>query len=154
MTPGMYIALARDLGIALALAFIVYKIYGAGENAVKVHDLKSLQAQIEEQGKTLNGWRQESTNANAQLSQDLATLRTPPAVPKPPVWLCDAPPSPRRAVLPTSAASTDSAHPSPGGSDDGRRRDIRPQLEAFKLKYETALAECRSVIAQWPKVTP
>lgn len=153
MTPGMYIALARDLGIALALAFIVWKIYGAGENAVKVNDLKSLQAQIADQAKTVDTWRQENTDANTQLSRDLASLHAP-APDKPPVWLCDAAPSPRRAVLSSPAASTDSSHPSPGGSDDGRRRDIRPQLEAFKLKYETALAECRSVIAQWPKVIP
>lgn len=153
MTPGAYLALARDIGIALALGFLVWKIYGAGENAVKVSDLKSLQTQIAEQAKTLEGWRQESTHANDQLSQDLATLHAP-AADKPPVWLCNAPASPRSPVLSATAASTDSAHTSPGGTDEGRRWDIRAQLEALKLKYETALAECRSVIAQWPKVNP
>lgn len=150
MTPGMYIALARDIGIALALGFLVWKIYNAGENAVKVSDLKALQFQIAEQAKTVEDWHQESTNANDQLSRDLASLHAP-APDKPPVWLCNVPASPGRAVLPTPAASTDSAHPALGGTDDGRRRDIRPQVEALKLKYETALAECRSVIAQWPR---
>lgn len=54
--------------------------------------------------------------------------------------------------------------PAPGGeakasSDDpGGRRieqgsggDIRPAIEAFKLKYETALADCRRLDAEWPK---
>lgn len=150
MTPGMYIALARDIGIALALGFLVWRIYGAGENAVKASDLKSLQAQITEQSQTLGSWRQESTNANDQLSRDLATLHAP-AADKPPIWLCNAPPSPRSQVLPATAASADSAHSGAGGTDEGRRRDIRLQVESLKLKYETALAECRSVIAQWPR---
>jgi hypothetical protein len=151
MTPTAYIALARDIGIVLALAFLIYKIYGAGENAVKVADLKSLQTQIAEQARTLEGWRQESTDANTKLSQDLATLH---ADPKPPVWLCNGPASPRSAVLPAAPASTDSAHPSAGGTNQRSELDIRPQLEAFRLKYETALAECRAVYSQWPKVTP
>lgn len=150
MTPAAYIALARDIGIALALGFLVWKIYGAGENAVKVNDLKSLQAQIADQAETLKGWRQENTNANDQLTRDLASLHAP-APDKPPVWLCNAPASPRSEVLPAAAASTGSAHPAPGDADAGRGRDIRPQIEAFKLKYETSLAECRSVIAQWPQ---
>jgi hypothetical protein len=150
VTPGAYIALARDIGIALALGFIIWKIYGAGENAVKVSDLKSLQAQIAEQASTLEGWRQESTNANAQLSQDLATLHAA-APDKPPVWLCNDPASPRSQVLPTPAAGPDSPHSPVGGAVEGPRRDIRPQLEAFKLKYETALAECRAGFAEWPK---
>lgn len=150
MTPAAYIALARDIGIALALAFLVWKIYGAGENAVKVADLRALQFQIAEQAKTVEDWRQENTNANDQLSRDLASLHTP-AADKPPVWLCDRPASPRSPVLSTPAASTGSAHPAPGGSDAGRGRDIRPQVEALKLKYETALAECRAVLAQWPQ---
>jgi hypothetical protein len=150
MTFSAYIALARDIGIALALGFIIFKIYGAGENAVKVSDLKSLQAQIAEQASTLEGWRQESTNANAQLSQDLATLHAA-ATDKPPVWLCDRPASPRSPVLPAAAASPDSPHPAVGGAVEGPRRDIRPQLEALKLKYETALAECRAGFAQWPQ---
>ncbi len=153
MSPGAYIALARDIGIVLALAFLVCRIYGAGENAVKASDLKSLQAQVAEQAQTLQAWRQESTDANTTLSQDLATLRAP-TDPMPPVWLCNAPASPRRPVLSTPAASTDSAHSAAVGADLGSQRDIQPELEAFRLKYETVLAECRSLYSQWPKVTP
>lgn len=149
MTFGAYIALARDIGIALALGFIIWKIYGAGENAVKVSDLKSLQAQIAEQAKTLAGWRQESTNANNQLSQDLATLHAA-APDKPPVWLCNDPASPRSQVLPAATAASPSVPASAGGNDIGSQRDIRPQLEVFRLKYETALAQCRDLYSQWP----
>lgn len=153
MTFGAYIALIRDGLIVLALGFVLYKIYGAGEDKIKASDLKSLQTQIAEQAQTLAGWRQESSNANDQLSRDLATLHAP--VPdKPPVWLCNGSSEPRSEVLPAPATSPDSAHPAPGGTDTGRGRDIRPQLEALKLKYETALAECRSVIAQWPAPAP
>lgn len=153
MTPGAYIALVRDIGIALALGFLVWKIYGAGENAVKVSDLKSLQTQIAEQAKTLEGWRQESTHANDQLSQDLAALHAP-AADKPPVWLCNAPASPRSPVLPAATSAPASVPPSTGRADVRPERDIRPQLETFRLKYETALAECRSLYSQWPKVIP
>ena len=153
MTPAAYIALARDIGIVLALAFLVWKIYGAGENAVKVADLKSLQAQISAQAETLAGWRQESTDANTKLSQDLATLHAP-ADPKPPVWLCGPTTGSRGKVLSATPAAPPSLAASPGGTDIGPQRDIRPELEVFRLKYETALAQCRSLYSQWPQVTP
>ncbi len=152
MSPSAYIALARDVCILLALAFVVWRIYAAGQNAVKAADLQFLQAQLSEQAKTLDSWRQEATNANDQLSRDVATLHAPTPN-KPPVWLCNAPSSPRRPVLPATAPTAPSEHPSPGGADIGSQRDIRPQLDAFQLKYETALAECRSVYSQWPQVT-
>jgi hypothetical protein len=149
VTPGMYIALARDIGITLALAFLVWKIYSAGEDRVHASDLKSIQAQIVEQGKTLDRWRTEKSNANDQLSKDMATLHAP-AVDKPPVWLCDGPTSPRSEVLPAPAPKASPQLPAAGGVVQGPGRNIRPAIEALKLKYETALAECRAEHAEWP----
>lgn len=150
MTPGMYLALARDFGIALALGFLVWKIYSAGEDKVKASDLKSLQIQIAEQAKTLNSWRKESTNANDQLTRDLASLHAP-APDKPPVWLCNPPASPRSEVLSAPTSKARPQLPAAGGVLEGPRRDIRPQLEALKLKYETLLAQCRAEHAEWPQ---
>jgi hypothetical protein len=39
----------------------------------------------------------------------------------------------------------------PGVQSGSGERDIRPGLEALKVKYETALADCRRLDAEWPK---
>lgn len=51
-------------------------------------------------------------------------------------------------VLPASISL-----PTPDGSAEqgSRGRDIRPGIEAFKLRYETALIDCRKTLADWPK---
>lgn len=46
-------------------------------------------------------------------------------------------------------AGNDSAgRPAEQRSGDG---DIRPAIEAFKIRYETVLADCRRLDAEWPK---
>ena len=51
-----------------------------------------------------------------------------------------------------SLPATESVPPNVGGTKPGLGdRDIRPTVEAFKLRYETALADCRLALSEWPK---
>lgn len=54
--------------------------------------------------------------------------------------------------VPLPAASTN-PNPASGPVDPGPRgdRDIRPQIDAFERKYETVLADCRRLAAEWPR---
>lgn len=43
-------------------------------------------------------------------------------------------------------------HPASGADDAGSGTvDVRPAINAFELRYETALADARLLIASWPK---
>ncbi len=150
MNPISYIKLARDVAIFLALGFIVWMIYGAGKNSVKVSDLKQLQSQISAQAAILEGWRKDSDHANAQLSSDMAQIDAIVGAPKPPVRLCRSAGS-KPPVLPSTASEAGSEPSGGGGADTGPGIDLRPRVDAFERKYETALAECRAALAQWPK---
>lgn len=151
MNPLAYLKLARDIAIGLALAFIVWRIYTDGRNSVKASDLKALQSAIAQQQRTIQTWQDTTTHANDQLSKDLAAIRDGAALPKLPVWVLDAPAIPAGKVLPASAAAPSPQLSTAGGSVEGPRRDIRPQLEQFKQRYETELALCRAEHAEWPQ---
>jgi hypothetical protein len=53
--------------------------------------------------------------------------------------------------VPSPQAQTSGQHPASGGAESGRGGDLRPAIEALKVKYETALADCRRLDAEWPK---
>jgi hypothetical protein len=50
-------------------------------------------------------------------------------------------------------APAGSDHPASGPTESGRGEDhnLRPLVERFELQYERALADCRQVLADWPK---
>ena len=153
MTPGMYLALARDIGIALALAFLVYNIYGAGENADKAKELKALQVEIQKQAQTLASWQQESSHANAQLQKDLAAISTTPVVVHD--WVRN-PSCPQPTVLPSAAPKARSepsdvraVQPGTGGVLTGDWRDRA--VAEFKARWERELANYRTMDESWPK---
>lgn len=151
MMPTAYLALARDVVIVLALAAVLYLVYRSGEDRVRSKDLQGLQDQMKRQGDVLIGWRKESTDANTKLAQDMVKINAAARDSHKPVWLCGQPADSKSAVLseaPDQAGRSDSAR---GGIVSGSRRDIEPQLTAFKQKWETSLAECRSVLNAWPK---
>lgn len=154
MTPGQYIALARDIGLVVGVALILLFVYRSGEDRLKASDLKGLQAEIQQQAKTLTAWRKESTDANDQLSKDVSAINAAHDIPVQHVWVRDTS-CPQPAVLPGTPAKASDDHPSAGGTEPGRggaaasdRRDFA--VAEFKRKYEIALAECRAVDAQWP----
>jgi type II secretory pathway pseudopilin PulG len=155
MTPGQYIALARDIGIVAGLALILWFVYRGGEDRVKASDLKGLQAEIQQQAKTVAQWRKESTDANDQLSKDVSAINAAHDIPVQHIWVRDTACA-QPAVL-SPATSKASPQPAPaGGIEPGRgdaatadRRDFA--VAEFKRKWETTLAECRALDAQWPQ---
>jgi hypothetical protein len=55
-------------------------------------------------------------------------------------------------VVPTAQTQAGGQDPGGRGAEPGsRERDIRPAIEALKIKYERALADCRRLDAEWPQ---
>jgi hypothetical protein len=154
MTPAAIIALVKDALIILAIGAAAWLLVSYGKDIVKVADLKSLQAQILAQGKTLDRWHQESTDANTKLNQTVAAINAAPVVVHD--WVRQQPSCPRRPVLPGPAgatgapgADTGGVQPVGGADADGPRRD--QVIAAFKRQWGTELAGCQSILDQWPQ---
>jgi hypothetical protein len=153
MTPGMYITLARDVGVAIALGFLLWRVFSAGEDRVKASDLKSLQVQIAEQARIVDQWHTEATAANDQFAKELHSINSAPVVVHD--WVRTQP-SCAKAVLPGAASSPGGSaaagggdQPVSGATADGSRRDVI--LADWKRFWETRLAGCRLEHAQWPQ---
>lgn len=84
--------------------------------------------------------------AEIQHAKDLAAI--PLRVVTTPIWLHDGQVCSGAVPRLPETASDDSAS---GGAVEGPGRDIRPLIEQFKARYETALADCRRLDADWPK---
>jgi len=151
MTPAAYLAVARDVVIVIALAAVLYLVYRSGEDRVRSKDLQGLQDQMKRQGDVLAGWHEESTHANAKLAEDVDKINAAARAPHQPVWLCDGKAPSKPTVLSKTPGETRNSDPGGGGTVGGPRRDIQPQLTAFKQKYETILAGCRAEDASWPQ---
>jgi hypothetical protein len=153
VTPGQIIALVRDIGLLVGVGLILIFVYRGGEDRVRSADLKGLQAEIQQQAKTIQTWRQESTDAQKQLSLDLAAIHAAPVVVHD--WSLREPSCPQSPVLPTTATQAGHEPSAAWGTQPGRgdaaeadRRDFA--VSEFKRKWETVLARCRSLDAQWP----
>jgi len=153
VTPGQYIAAAKDILIVLAIGIVVFLVYRAGEDRIHASDLNGLRDELKQQRTILGGWQKESNDATNKLSADVAAIRATPPVAH--VWVHNQP-IPQPAVLPSptvtpSAAGAPAGGVQPGrGADvDGARRDAI--LDAFKKRWEERLAEWRAEDSQWPK---
>lgn len=151
-----WLTVARDIALVAGIALILLLVYRSGQDRAKASDLKSLQAQIQQQAKTLTAWRQESTDANAQLSKDISAINAAAALPVQHVWLRN-PSCAQPAVLPATAPKAREPTAAAGGAQrgggdvlDGARRDRI--VAAFKQRWETELAQCRALDAQWPQL--
>src|SRR5882762_10140019 len=146
MTPGQIIALIKDVLIVVAVALVFYFVVQYGKDIVKVQDMHAVQKQLANNADTEARWRQEQTDADtkrdaalAQVATTIGQQRAPVyVVPRGPASQCAVPGNPGQASGQPSAA---------GGSDPGRGSDrqpvdLRPQVNALELKYETALADC------------
>lgn len=153
MTPSQIIALVRDAVIVAALGFIVWRVYAAGENAVKASDVTALQKQLVSNAAQSAAWQKEQTDAEAQRQTEMAGIRSSIASQRAPVLVCSRPTS--GSPVPGAAAAPAGGAPA-GGPTDGRPRgdpqpvDVRPLINQFELKYEAALASCRAILNQWP----
>lgn len=153
MTPTAYLALARDAVIVLALAAVLYLVYRAGEDRVRVKDIQGLQDQMKRQGDVLTGWRKESADANAKLSSDVAAIHATPAIQH--AWVCPQTSLGEPAVLPRPSGQASGGNPTgggvrrgPGGNAEGTRRD--QIVDAYKKRWETKFAEWRAEDSSWP----
>ncbi len=144
MTPGQIIALVRDALIVGALVFLVWRIYTDGSNAVKVKDLQALQTQLTLNAKQQAQWAQQSQQAEAQRALEMENVRGAILSQHAPVILQSAPAA--RGARQLSRPPTQAA--SPPAESGGV--DLRPRINAFELKYETALADCRAALSSWP----
>ena len=153
MTPAAIYTAVRDFLIIAAIAFVVYRVFVDGKNAVKAGDLKALQAQMSQQNEIVTQWHTQATKANEQLSQDLHAINTAPVVVHDWVRPSD---SCAKAVLPVAPAATGNSSAAAGGDQpvggttaEGSRRDII--LADWKRFWETRLADCRVLYDGWPQ---
>jgi hypothetical protein len=151
VTPSAYIALARDLIIVVALGLLIWLLMSFGADRVKVADIKAVQKQITDNAKTEADWRKKQTDANAQRDIDLAQVAAGIAAQHAPVIVRSGPA--RACPVSVPAAQAGGPPAAAGGADEGSGidRDIRPQLNAFEFKAETAIADCRAALDGWPK---
>jgi hypothetical protein len=84
--------------------------------------------------------------AEAQHAKDLAAI--PLRIVSTPIWLHDGQICAGTVPRLPEASGSDSAG---GGAIEGPGRDIRPLIEALKVKYETVLADCRRLDSEWPR---
>jgi hypothetical protein len=152
VTPGAYIALARDLIILLALGLLIWLLMSFGADRVKVADMQAVQKQITHNAQIEAGWRKEQTDANAQRDVDLTHVAAAIALQHAPVIVRNT-----ARACPVSVNTGQASRPPPatGGADarsggDSQSVDIRPQLNRFELKAETAIADCRAALDSWP----
>lgn len=153
MTPVAIYKAVRDGLIILAIAFVVWCIYTDGKNSVKATQLSELQHQITAQGKIIDAWHTESTNANIQLGKDVASINITPVVIHDWVRPYASLPS---TVLPKAAGKTGNNNPPAGGVQPGHGTDVEgPRRDAviaeFKKHWETEFAKWRAEDAQWPQ---
>jgi hypothetical protein len=154
MIPAAYIALARDLIILVALGLLIWLLVSYGKDVVKVADMKAVQKQLAENTQIETAWRQEQTDANTKRDADLAKVSAGIAGQHAPVYVvrntaraCPVPEhSPQAGGAPTSAGGIDAGS---GGSSE--TEDVRPKINQFELKFETAMADCRAILDQWPR---
>lgn len=145
MTPAAIIALIKDIVIVIAIGAVIYVLVAYGKDIVKVADIAAVQKQIAANAQTVAGWRQEQVNAEAKHTEELAQVSAAIGAQRSPIILQSV--TPKAGTCPVPGAAAGPAGP-PAASGPV---DIRPGINAFELKYETALADCRSALAQWPR---
>jgi hypothetical protein len=150
MTFSAYLSLARDLLIVSALGYILWVVHSQAENSVKVADMQAVEKQVLANAQTLSRWSQEAHDAEVKRETDMAGVTALIGAQHAPIRLC-IPPKASPGTVSGNPASTPSGTAASGGTDAGSGEDIRPAINAYELKYESALASCRSVLSQWPK---
>lgn len=148
MSIGAIITLVRDFLIVGALGFVVWRIYHDGENAVKVADIKAVATQIAANAKQQAQYAAQTQSAQETHSAEIQAVSAAIAANNKPVYIMRGPPSTGSVSSVPAQAASCPAEPVP---DDKRAgSDIRPELQAFELRYEGFFATCREVMAQWP----
>lgn len=156
MTPAAIYTLVKDGVIVGLVLWLLWMVYSSGQNSVTVKQFDALKESIAQNAKQEKDWHAQGAKVDAQTSADIADLHTTIGNQHAPVFVCK---SPSGGKLPGDTGSSSSVNPSQGGTDEGRGRssetvvDIRPQVNKLEEKYEDAFAQCRGILAKWPKKT-
>ena len=148
MTPGQILVLVRDVLVLGALGFVIYRIYVDGENRVRQQDMQAVEKQLATNTLEQRQWAQDIRDAEAKRIEDMEHVSAAIAAQRAPVIVrvpAGAGTMPRASSPPATGTAC------PRGPAEGPGVDIRPALNALEFKYERALADCRAVLAEWPK---
>jgi len=148
MTPGQIIALVRDAIIVIGIGLLLWMVRESGKNADIKEDMKAMQKQLQLNAQLSGKWESERITAEAQRYADMQTVTNAINSHREPVRLCNAPSPGGVSPSPSTPAGDTSG---PRRLAEGPGEDIRPAINAFAIKYESYLAACRTVLAQWPK---
>lgn len=147
MTPPAIYTLVKDLIILAALGFVIFKLIDYGEDRVKKQDLAAVSKQIDANAAQVTAWTRQRESADAQAKSDMADISARIGAQRAPI-IVRVPAG--ASTVPGIAATSVCPTPEGGGSDNGSGVDIRASINAFELKYEGALTQCRAVLAAWP----
>jgi len=154
VSPGAIVALVKDIVIVAAIAFVFYFVRNSGEDLVKLKDVQGLKLQLQDNASREQRWREEQINADSERDASVKQLAASIAGQRAPVYVLRGGPADPRP-LPGDPAAPRGAPALACGIDRGPRADraavdIRPQINQFELKYETAFADCRALLSKWP----
>lgn len=145
-----WLAAIKDAVIVAAILALGWWVYHSGENAVHVRDIKSLQTQMTRMQDTEQRWQRQEQAANAVKQTDLTAINSGAVVRPLHVELCPAQPT-VETVLPTAASGAAGKHSEAGRGHVPPQPDIGPALQSYERWLERNFADCRAVIATWPK---
>jgi len=143
---GAIAALALIVGAYIWLGVHDRAQQAIGEARCQAKMAQALSQAKQEQDAAQAAYSAKMEAINAQYQQELAAISG--RVVYRPIWLHDG--QVCAGAMPSAPTEAGDPHPGAGGTVSGPGTDIRPQLEAFKAKYETALAECRRLDRAWP----
>jgi hypothetical protein len=148
MTPSAIIALVKDAVIIIAIGLIAYVLITYGMDVVKVSDMKAVEKQITQNAADAARWQKEASDANTKRDADLAAVAATISSHRDPVYLVRN--APRAEPVPGHPSKTGDQASGTGGTDAGSRINRRPDINAYEMKVETALADCYAGLDQWP----
>jgi hypothetical protein len=146
MSPAAIIALIKDVVIVGAIGLVAYFLVSYGKDIVKVSDMKAIEAQIQKNAQQQEKWQKDATDADAKRSSEMYAVATTIAGQHGPIIVRQ----PSACPVSNDPAKAGSEPAKGGGADPGSGTDIRPAVNAFELKYEQSLADCRDALAKWP----
>lgn len=147
MSISQILALLRDVVIVGGISWIGLFVYRSGENADVKQDLAAIQQQLAANAANEARWDKERLDAEAQRTSDMVAVTAAINSQRTPVLLCNKAGS---GSVSRSPSPSPSSTPSAGGSTEGSGENIRSEINAFELKYEAYLGQCRSLLKSWP----
>jgi hypothetical protein len=161
MTPILYAKIA-GIGVIAALLLGIGWHFGGLSGKLEASNAKTALASFQEAqaantAKAVLAERASAaaaaiTDNNAENAHDKTIESLPARIVHDPVFLRE--PGdicPAVSTVPDSKGQTASDDSAGRSTEQRSGIDLRPAIEAFKIKYETVLADCRRLDSEWPK---